>query len=338
MIWLAWRQHRQQALFTGVGLAALAAFMIPTGLAMRHAFAVKGLADCLRRLDEAPMRPFSGDACARALNQFDNQYSVLTIAGVLFLVLPLLVGLFWGAPLVAREIEHGTHRLVWTQGISRRHWALVKFGLVGTATLAAAVAYGLGVSWWLTPLGEVQREQNRFDVLFFDMQGLVPVGYTLFAVALGVFAGTIWHKVVPAMAVTLVGFLGVRIAMTTLARRRYLPARTRTFPIEGGMPNTTFGDWIITSGVRDASGKLVAAHSEIVCPFGARGPGGAPCGAELGLGPGAYNWQLYQPADRFWLFQGIETGIFTTLALLCSTSPSAASAASPDLAPSGRHA
>src|SRR6266487_6585046 len=85
----------------------------------------------------------------------------------------VLVGLFWGAPLVAREIEHGTHRLVWTQGVSRQHWALVKFGLVGTATLSAAVVYGLGMSWWLTPLS--QAGQARLGVFFFDMQGLVPI-------------------------------------------------------------------------------------------------------------------------------------------------------------------
>jgi hypothetical protein len=41
-----------------------------------------------------------------------------------------------------------------------------------------------------------------------------------------------------------------------------------------------------------------------------------PCGSGLGLGPGAYNWQLYQPGSRFWLFQGIETGIFVALAAL----------------------
>ena len=38
MIWLAWRQFRKQALFTGIGLAVLAALMIPTGLAMHHSF------------------------------------------------------------------------------------------------------------------------------------------------------------------------------------------------------------------------------------------------------------------------------------------------------------
>jgi hypothetical protein len=315
MIWLTWRQHRKQALFTLIGLAVLAALMIPTGLAMRHTFANLGLPDCVRKMGRAELAPHIGETCN--FNQFNNQYGTLLMVGVLFLVLPLLVGLFWGAPLVAREVEQGTHRLVWTQGVSRQHWALVKFGLVGAATLTAAAVYGLGMSWWWTPMSQAGRH-GRFDVFFFDMQGLAPIGYTLFAVALGIFAGTIWRKVLPAMAVTLVGFLGLRIALTILARPRYLPARTLTYPVQGVThePNTTLGDWVLSFGVRDASGKLVADHSQIACPPNAQGPGGVACGAELGIGPGAYNWQLYQPGSRFWAFQYIETGIFVALAAL----------------------
>jgi hypothetical protein len=312
MIWLTWRQHRKQALFTLIGLALLAALMIPTGLAMRHAFVHDGLAACLRQVGRARMVPANSEMCNAAFDQFRNQFGTLDSVGVLFLFLPVLVGLFWGAPAVARELEHGTHRLAWTQGISRRHWALVKFGLVG----AAALVYGLGMSWWLTPLS--QAGQGRLSTLLFDMQGVVPIGYTLFAVALGIFAGTIWHKVLPAMAATLVGFLGIRIALTTLARPRYLPARVLTFPVQGAtaQPNMTLGDWVLSTAVRDGSGKVVQANAEVACPPGAGGPDGGPCGARLGLGPGSYNWMLYQPADRFWAFQGIETGIFVALAVL----------------------
>ena len=197
MIWLTWRQHRKQALAAAIVLAALAAFLVPTGLAMRSTFAQLGLADCLTARGGADLIPGNDEACHVAINQFNNQYETYTIAGVLFLVVPLLVGLFWGAPLVAREVEHGTHRLVWTQGISRRRWALTKIAMVGTATLVVSIGYGLGVSWWLDPLMRIGR-QTRFTAFFFDMQGLVPIGYTLFAVALGIAAGTLWPKVVPA--------------------------------------------------------------------------------------------------------------------------------------------
>ncbi|MDO3703016.1 transporter [Micromonospora sp. C28SCA-DRY-2] len=317
MIWLTWRQHRRQALFTLAGLAALAALLVPTGLAMRNRFADLGGPECVRQLARSELTPGVVESCNRAFDQFSNQYGAFNLVGVLFLVLPLLVGLFWGAPLVAREVEQGTHRLVWTQGVSRRRWAAVKFGLVGAGAAVAAAGYGLGMSWWLAPLTQAER-QGRFDVFFFDMQGLVPVGYTVLAVALGIFAGTLWPRMLPAMGATLAGFLALRVALVEFARPHYMAARTRTFPVESDspMPHQAHGDWVLANGVRDADGTMVAANAQIACPPGATGPTGGRCGAELGLEPGAYNWQLYQPADRYWAFQYIETGIFVALAAL----------------------
>lgn len=317
MIWLVWRQHRKQALFTLAGLAVLAALMVPTGLAMRHTFAELRLDDCVRAVGDAALVPADTDAaCDRAFSQFGGQYDSLSLVGILFVVVPLLVGLFWGAPLVAREVEHGTHRLVWTQGVSRRHWALVKFGLVGAFTLAVAVVYGLGVSWWHAPLSRT-GQQSRLEVLLFDMQGVAPIGYTLFAVALGIIAGTVWPKVLPAMAATLAGFVALRIPLTVLARPRYLPAEELTYPVAGGtvQPNPVRGDWLMSTGVRDADGRLVAANAEMTCVPDVQDPA-ASCDNGAGIGSGAYNWRLYQPADRFWLFQAIETGIFVALAVL----------------------
>src|SRR5262249_46703519 len=130
MIWLTWRQHRKQALFTVIGLAVLAAIMIPLGLAAHHAFVRDGVAACIRRLGTAALRPQDGPQCDAAFSKFSNQYGSLPQIGTLFIFLPLLVGLFWGAPVVSREVEHGTHRLVWTQAVSRRRWATVKISAV----------------------------------------------------------------------------------------------------------------------------------------------------------------------------------------------------------------
>jgi hypothetical protein len=116
MIWLAWRQHRKQALFTLLGLVALAASMIPTGLAMRHTFAHDGLAGCLDAVGTSPLAKPQSATCESAVSRFTTHYKSMAYVGSLFVFLPLLIGLFWGAPLVARELEHGTHRLVWTQG------------------------------------------------------------------------------------------------------------------------------------------------------------------------------------------------------------------------------
>jgi hypothetical protein len=307
MIWLTWRQHRKQALFTLGALVALAAIMVPTGLAMHTKYDSLGLAACRAALGGASMitQTEAVSHCASLAHQFEQQFGGMVFVAVLFVVLPVLVGVFFGAPLISREVEQGTHRLVWTQGVSRLHWVLVKFGLVGGITAVLAVGYALGVSWWFRPL--VSASTGRLGYISFDVQGIVPIAYTLFALALGVFAGAFWHRVLPAMGIALVGFTVVRVAVEVLARPRYLPAQSLTFSPDGNQtPNMASGDWVLSRGVRNAAGEMVSPGAEI----GPCGPGG--CGSNE-AGPGSYNWQQYQPGDRFWTFQGIETGIFVLL-------------------------
>ncbi|MGW3963534.1 ABC transporter permease [Amycolatopsis sp. NPDC005003] len=308
MIWLVWRQHRKQALFTLAALAALGALMVPTGLAMHAKYDSLGLGACRAALGSASMitQTEAVSRCESLGHQFQQEFGGLVFIAVLFVVLPVLVGVFFGAPLVAREVEQGTHRLVWTQGVTRLQWALAKFGLVGAMTAVLSVGYALGVSWWFQPL--VGATAGRLNYLSFDVQGIVPVAYTLFALALGVFAGTYWRKVLPAMGIALAGFAAVRVAIEVLARPRYLPARSLTFSPTGGQtPNPASGNWVMDVGVRNAAGELVLPNAQIgPCP-----PGGC---VDTQAGPGAVNWLQYQPGDRFWLFQGIETGIFVFLA------------------------
>jgi hypothetical protein len=129
-------------------------------------------------------------------------------------------------------------------------------------------------------------------------------------------AGTLSPRTLAAMAATLGGYVGVRVAVAVFARSRYLPGLTRTYPVAGvtAVPNTNTGDWVVSYGVRSADGTMVAPNSEVACPVAGKAVG-RDCGADLGLGPGAYTWQLYQPGSRFWLFQTIETGIFVALAV-----------------------
>jgi hypothetical protein len=317
MIWLTWRQYRKQALYTLVALAALAALMLPTGLSMHHAFTRSGLAACLSKLGTAQL--ISGDDCHTLSEQFDNQFNSLTFVGILFVILPLLVGLFYGAPLVAGEVEHGTHRLVWTQGISRRRWSLTKFGLIGAVTLPLAAAYALGVSWWFGPL--VANGAEQLGPVTFDVQGIAPIGYTLFAVALGIYAGTVSRKILPAMGITLGGYAAVRILIETLARRHYMTPESLTIPMQSAQqPNPASGDWVYAQGIINGAGTLVAPNRLILCNPGSSNPKVVACGNDLpsqGWGPGPYSdWIQYQPGSRFWAFQSIETGIFLALTAL----------------------
>jgi len=317
MIWLTWRQHRKQFLYTLLAIAVVAAVMLPTGLSMRHTFVNSGLAACIAKLGGT--QAVLTENCQQLSENFGNQYNSLTFVGILFVILPVFVGIFYGAPLVAREIEHGTHRFVWTQGISRTRWALGKFGIIGVAVAIIAVAYALGVSWWFEPL--VTNGGGRMGYVSFDVQGVVPIAYTLFAVALGIFIGTLSRRVLPAMGISLAAFIAIRVGIEWGARQKYMSPELAKVPIDSQAGFSQFaGDWVYGSGVDYADGKPMVGVNAIHCSANGNVSGsftssavnrGDGCGSSALNG--AYDWQLYQPASRFWDFQYIESGIFLAL-------------------------
>lgn len=314
MIWLTWRQHRTQAAYLLLGLLAIAAGLVPLGRSMHNAFDDGGLAACLRANGNPELIPLDRDrACGELADLFTSRYSALLPLAVLLVLLPMLVGLFFGAPLVARELEHGTHRFVWTQGVSRLRWAITKFGLVGLAGLAAAGVYAALLSWWIEPLNKAGG--SRLTWLVFDLQGVVPLAYTLFAIALGIAAGLVTRKLLPAMAFTLAVYVVVRVLIAWLARPNYLAQVVRKIPVATDMvPNDLHGDWVISGSVYEADGRLAIAHGSQFCPPSVGG-GRRPPDCDSGR----YNLERLQPAGRFWTFQWIEFGIFTALALALLT-------------------
>ena len=64
--------------------------------------------------------------------------------------------------------------------------------------------------------------------------GLVPVAYALFAMALGIAAGALLRRTLPAMAVTLAGFIAVRAVIALWLRPHYMSAVTTTYNVLPG--------------------------------------------------------------------------------------------------------
>src|SRR5262249_52324849 len=159
------------------------------------------------------------------------------------MVIPLLLGVFLGAPLIAREVEQGTHRLAWTQSVTRDRWALSKIGLVFGFALVVIALFAWMVTVWSGPL--VAVSDDRFGFGTFDLRGIVPVAYGVFALALGTAAGALIRRTLPAMAATLGAFVAVRVAMEMLLRPRYLPPQTISYPFLRESPRAGLGDWII---------------------------------------------------------------------------------------------
>ncbi len=213
MIRFTWLQFRAQAAAAAAVLAVAAVVLVVTGLHVAHLFAASGLTDsCL-------MAPPGSRAACRAGPFLGRAASYLTAArylGYAVYAVPAILGVFWGAPLVTRELETGTSRLAWTQSVTRTKWLAVKLAIAGLASMAAAGLASLLVTWWASPIDAVS--QNRFTPVIFGARGIVPLGYAAFAFALGATAGILIRRALPAMAVTLITVTAVLIAVPVWVR------------------------------------------------------------------------------------------------------------------------
>jgi hypothetical protein len=335
MIWVAWRQFRTQALVTLGLLTVFAVLVLVTGLHLRDVYDSLGGAHCSARND------------CTALSLHDK--APADLLGPALLAIPVLLGMFWGAPLLARELESGTYRLAWTQSVTRRRWLSIRIALVGAAALAVAALTSWLVTWWFAPLDTVNL--NRLDPGVFTERGIVAIGYAGFAFALGVAAGALARRTLPAIAATLLGFVAARIAFTLWVRPHLMPARGRLFPLTLGkgvgfgsspsglsiLPNTPKipNAWAISDTLVDRAHHTLSTaqlHDLLVrtCPAivaglpqntaGAPKSPGAPVGRVVftcGQRLAHHIRQLitYQPASHYWPLQALETGIFLAAAL-----------------------
>ncbi|MGA7420714.1 MAG: hypothetical protein WB765_21460 [Acidimicrobiales bacterium] len=322
MIRLAWRQFRTEAI---AGIGALVVVAVVLAVTGPHLMDVYRAAPGQVATTDTPLQ---------------------TALMAVLLVGPALVGVFFGAPLIARELESGTFRLAWTQGVTRARWLTVKLALVGLASSVLAGGLSLMVAWWANPINIVN--QNRFSPSLFGMFGIVPFGYALFAFALGVTTGLLFRKTLPAMATTLVGYVGARFAATYWIRPHFQSPLTKSLKLGpnafGGFvmtpsgvrvaaPNLTVPNgWVLSTSIVDKAGNApTSAFLNKTCP-GVAGPP-QQVGGRLGykhavLAPGGpfqhcmavveakfHGVATYQPASRYWPFQAYETALFVVLAL-----------------------
>ena len=264
MIRFAWLQARTQTAIAVVALAAATVLALVTGPRLLHLYDVN-VAGC------------QASTCAAATTAFLASYRWMQVAAPpVLLVVPALIGAFWGAPLVARELETGTFRMAWTQSVTRKRWLAVKLCLVGLASMAAAGLLSLILTWWFSPIDRVQ--QNLLTPSMCGVRGIAPVGYAAFAFALGVTAGALLRRTIPAMAVTLVGFTAARLAVTYYVRPHLMASLRVIAPViadpgtgSGGLPGASLaksGGWVLSEQTINKAGQVIGQ-------FGGIGPNGS---------------------------------------------------------------
>jgi hypothetical protein len=310
MTLLVWRQYRAQAAIAAALLAAAAAIILGDGFQIAsHWHSI--LVTC------------SGNsACAQQQAPLIN--GVVSDLPYVSLLVPAVLGMLWGAPLVAHEFESRTSDFAWTQSVTRTRWLTVKAGWLLLAATACGGAIAALITWWSGPVNASQAD--AFQSPHFDTQGIVPIGYAVFAMALGIAAGTVARRTLPAIAVALGGFITLRLVISDFVRPHYMTAITTYYNVTG-LFTPPGAAWVFSQGAISKTGQVVLTgwgelypalpvSCQKLLPDSPAAKGGVSMNAVFSCmhANGWRGFATYQPASRYWPFQGIETGIYLLLA------------------------
>jgi ABC-type transport system involved in multi-copper enzyme maturation permease subunit len=315
MAGVTWRQHRLALAGAAALLGALAVWLWIIGTPLHHAYAAA-----------MACHPAGSAACQSLVQAFNGTNDLMagatTPGGVFLQLVPVLIGTFVGAPVLARELETGTFRYAWTQGFGRWRWALARLLMLAVVLAAATGAFGLLMSWYYQPYFATSNqvlglsEMPPFGILF-SLRGVAFPAWTLTAFTIGALAGMLIRRVVPAIVATLVVYAGLAFATAAFLREHYLT------PLLTGNPSVPGNAWIISQWWTKA-GRFAFGNPPIslLNQFCSAPPTGQSKTAPFGtfaqcLAPHGYTqWTSYQPASRFWPFQWIEGGWLLALSAL----------------------
>jgi hypothetical protein len=313
MAWVVWRQHRLAVAGVLALVAAAAALVLFEGAQLHHAYAA--VIAC---------RPAGSGACQQAAANFSDNYSATAgIVTALLQAVPALIGAFAGAPLLAGVFESGTFRYVFTQGFGRTRWATAKLVSLAVVVAAAAGAFSIVFSWAYGPLlGMKGYGYSSLYSLFFDLRGISFVAWTLAAFAIGVLAGVLIRRVLPAMFATLAAYSGLAPVTALFLRPHYRGALQTTNP-NIGPPAQVISQWwalhgksvglpALSTALRPVDVRVVTAG--VFQPGPSTPPNFDPVNYLF-----AHGFSLvtsYQPGSWFWPFQLIEGAWLLVLSVL----------------------
>jgi ABC-type transport system involved in multi-copper enzyme maturation permease subunit len=289
MTWLAWRQLRANAVFAVAAIALITVVLVATRSHIASAVA-------------------SDD-----LSTFDD---MLQLLGTALIGVPVFIGAFWGAPLVARELEAGTHRLAWTQSVSRGRWLATRLAAAGVLAILVTGAFSAVFTWWSTPFDEIG---NRIGTANFGQRGIAPVAYAVFALALGALAGAVIRRTLPAMAASAAAFFVVRFVFQLAVRPHLVHVDRVALPanIFGQRADASGSGWILSTTTVDGTGRTipgsdvtnVLAHACHLTRESAEREF-VRCADRLGV----HDVMRMHPDSQFWAMQTWESISFVVLA------------------------
>jgi hypothetical protein len=299
--WVTWRQHRGALAGVVALLGTLSAYLLFMGLSIHSAYA-----------KVAACQPSGSANCQHLLQVFNQHYygtqqgSVVT-SGInaqsvpfFLLAVPILLGVFVGAPALARELESGTFRFAWTQACGRTRWAVVRLGLLAVTLTVLAYAFSQLFSWYFSPF-LAEGQTSKFPMQLFGNLGVDFAAWTLLAFAVAAFLGVVIRRAVAAMAVALASCTVLDVVTMMALRPHYATP-------------------LVASGVNAPGGSSAWVMSQwLTGPGGQRlNPANIPLSVQNSPDPDAFTnwmrtahitqWWSYVPGSDFWRLQLIEGG------------------------------
>jgi hypothetical protein len=326
LAWVTWRQHRAALAGAAAFLGAIAVYLAITGHHINQAYDALVVAGCPQAdtINPGTGVPVASAACQSLTQAFLSFYgttsgpvgaSGLSAQTVPFMLLavPVLLGAFTGAPVLARELESGTFRFAWTQGAGRLRLAAAR--LIPLAAALTVAAYGLSAlfSWYFTPFLRFGNT-GGYPMQVFGNLGVDFAAWALFSFTLAAFLGVLLRRAVAATAVSL-AVTTVLDTVTMMALRQHLVTPAT---VSGAGP-TGNGDWVLGNWFTSPGGAQVSADT--ADHLYAQSQGGhamiTPQALNTWAAQNHYTqWWSYQPAARWWQLQLTEGAWLLVASLL----------------------
>src|SRR5665213_646298 len=335
MLRVTWIQHRASLLIMIAIFGLVASFMIATGVSVHGEYA-KYLSNKCSYFGNSP---FNRVECSNFGASLLHSLNILTTVEIFMHVVPILIAMFIGAPLVAREFESGSYQFAWTQGTPRSSWLTMKLLFLGTMVVVLAIPLGLIASWYAQPfnaIGFVSHWQpGQFDVSAVTLSAICLTGLLS-----GVLIGALLKKIVSAIATAGLMVGGLVIGIFAYLDRAIFSIHTSAstwYPSDGNIgavnrfagaggglgsgPRGSWGGWLVNIWYEGSNGvhlsvkeglqvlnRLFSSSTKQV---------ESPHYKLTWLSNHHYSfWISYQSANRFWIAQGVQATIILALGFI----------------------
>lgn len=225
----------------------------------------------------------------------------VTWIGLLISYLFLAVAAYAGGALIGRELENGTARFAWSQGVSPARWLAAELAVPALVVTLGATALVLVYRWAWAANQDLLFHNWMSDDAYLS-RGPATVAYALCALAVGAVTALLLRRALPALAVS-VAAIGLLSHLVARLRASFWPTETVTAGQNGevDLPRSV---WEVESGAL-IHGRQVPALDVTRC-YGGSTARTRGCFDDMGV-TGSYT--TYHPESHYWPLHLVESGI-----------------------------